>query len=563
MRTIARSLQIRYPQTNTNRDVHVIPEAERAVAGSRQALWILFVSMLFLLLVACTNIGALTLSRAMSRRQDMAIRMALGASRGDILRPVIIECSSLAIAGSVLGSLVGIWAANAIVQLLSEMFPHLPEQFHFSAAVLAFSAALCAATIFMAIAPILRTSSGPLSVNARTIVGEGSGASIRGALIAAQVALTLCLLIGASLLMQSLLHLMQTPLGVDTHNALIFEVRAPVVRYSFAKQAIFFRDLTTSLSQIPGVRSATAGEPLPLSRVYTSTRVRLDDNASVDPPAAEFHDVMPNYFETLRIPLIKGRAFGPQDTLTSAPVVIVSESFARANFPAGDALGKRVRVALGLDPPLREIVGIVGDVRQKNIMTAPQPAIYMAHAQFPFSVMSVIMKTNSDPLRFVNASRTVLRGMDQDVAVGSPTRLENVVSGGISLQRITAVVSAVICALALALTGMGLYGIIAYQMQRRAREIGVRIALGAEPLDVLWLSVRRALVLSSIGILCGFAIIWELYPALEGFLYTVSPRDPIILAAAPLFLLAVAAIAGLVPGLRALRCNVSNVLRAD
>ena len=154
--------------------------------------------------------------------------------------------------------------------------------------------------------------------------------------------------------------------------------------------------------------------------------------------------------------MIRGRAFGPQDTLTSAPVVIVSESFARVNFPAGDGLGKRVRVALGLDPPLREIVGIVGDVRQKNIMTAPQPAIYMAHAQFPFSVMSVIMKTNSDPLGFVNASRTVLRSMDQDIAVGSPTRLETVVSGGISLQRITAVVSAVICALALALTGMGL-----------------------------------------------------------------------------------------------------------
>ena len=545
------------------------PLAERLAEGVRPTLWVLLAAVGCVLLVACANVAGLLLARAVGRRREMAVRAALGAGRGRLSRQVLIESLLLA----ALGAAGGLLLAALAVPLLLATAPHgLPRvtEIGIDGRVLVAGALLALVSgALVGLAPALRASASQprevLGAGGRSAAG-GSGRGHRravGALVIAEVALSVVLLAGSGLLLRSFLRLTAVDTGFAPGGLLVARVDLPPSRYP-APPALraFYRRLLDELSALPGVRAAGGAESLPLGGANPQTLVAVEGRPL--PPLDEravvpFDTVSPGYFRAMGIPLLAGRGFTPEDDENAPIRIVVDRSFADGRFPGEPAVGHRL--LLGRSPTGYEIVGVVGDVRQAGLDSAPAGSFYLCSQQRVVPGMSLVLRTAGAPLALAGALRERVRALDADLPVTDVETMDDVVARSVADRRFTLVLAGAFAGLALVLAALGLYSLLAYTTRARSAEIGLRMALGARRRDVAAAVVRRGLWLTLAGLALGLAAAAATGRLLAGFLFETGTTDPLTYGAIAALLVTVAALACYLPSRRASRVDPAVALR--
>jgi putative ABC transport system permease protein len=572
---IAANLSAQFPDDNEDTGIRLKPLLESVVGNQRPTLLILFGAVGFVLLIACVNVANLLLERTISRQREIKVRLALGASRWRITRQLLTESILLSGLGGVVGTALAVWGTSLIVALSPESLTRIAET-RLDARVLAFTALISLATgIGFGLAPALIISRTNLAESLKE-GGRGSTSSIhtnrtRSLLVIVEIALALVLLVGASLLIQSLVQLQQVALGFDPHNALTFNVAMPVDQTTGPEQiADFYQNLTNRLKALPGVADASVVFQLPLGGGGARAGIQVESK-SLDPDTRTFgvlHSVGPEYFRTMSIPLVKGREFTERDNLKSASVLIINETLARKYFPNEDPLGKRIAVGFSTVPMteetrMREVVGVVADVRHQNLQDPTLPEIYFAQAQMPMSAMTVVVRTATDPHSVINAARGVVQSLDKNAPIYGIRTIEELLGRSVATPRFNTLLLGLFAAVALILTTVGLYGVISCSVSQSTHEIGIRIALGAQGGDVLKLVVGQGMVLTSVGVVIGLAAAYGLTRLMSNLLYGVGATDPWTFAGVAVLLVAIAFIACYLPARRAMKVDPMVALKYD
>lgn len=545
---------------------------DHRVADVRPALWILLVAVGMVLLIACANVANLLLVRGAGRRTEMALRAALGAGRARLLRQLFTESVVLAAAAGAVGFLLAAGGVAALVSLAPSELPRMGEVGLDGRVVLfAVAVSLGVASLF-GLWPAARLARAPLRTmlqgTRRTGGGRGTGLS-RSLLLTGEVALSLALLLGAGLLFRSLLEIRSVDLGFRTEGVERFRVSTPESRYDVEGTLRFFRELESSLAALPEVEAAGLAFGVPLAPGSISTSVRLLDRPEVPPPErpqAALRPASPGYLGAAGLELVRGRWITPADRREAEGVAVLNAAAARAFYPEGDPLGKR----LGMDVtwgfaesvPMT-VVGVVGDVRGESATLADEPAVYVPNAQLGVDLMFVTLALAPGADGAMPAARSVIRELDPALAITNVERMEDVVRREGAETRFYLTVLTLFSGLALVLAAVGLYGVVAYAVSRRTREIGIRLALGAGEADVVGLVVRQGIGPAVAGVLVGLAGSWFGARALRAVLYGVEPQDPLTLAGVTVLLLLVVAAASLLPARRATRIPPASALRAE
>ncbi|HKS41594.1 MAG TPA: ABC transporter permease, partial [Blastocatellia bacterium] len=535
METIASRLEQQYPDDNSNRGAYVVGALEDLVGDVRLALWILLGTVVCVLLIACANVANLLLARATTRYKEMAIRAALGASRMRVVRQLLTESVTLALAGGVLGLLVALWATDLLVALSGDDLPRA-TQIKLDGGVLLFTLGVSVLTgIIFGLVPAIQASRPDLSESlkegGRSSTEGGRRNLIRSMLVVFEVAIAIVLLAGAGLLIESLRRLQNINPGFNSKNVLTLRMGLPDVKYTTEKQVAFYRDLLDRVNVLPGVAQASAVLPLPLSgdRMRISFEIEGRPMAKGDLPTAEFRTIGLDYFQTMGIPLVKGRDFTARDDRKSPRVMIVNSAFAEKYFPGEDPIGKHIRPSISFDedePPMREIVGVVGNVRHLRLEAAEEAEYYAPHAHVPFDSMAIVVKSENDPRGLVSAIQQEVRAIDKDLPVFDIRMLDDYVAGAVAQPRFNTLLLSIFAGLALVLTAVGLYGVMSYAVAQRTHEIGIRMALGAQASDVLKLVVGQGMILTLIGVAIGLVAAFALTRLMSSLLYGVSATDP-------------------------------------
>jgi putative ABC transport system permease protein len=401
--------------------------------------------------------------------------------------------------------------------------------------------------------------------------GSGQGArhkGVRGILVVAELAIAVVLLVGAGLLIQSLWRLRQVSPGFNPQNVLTLAVGIPEVKYPTKKQAQFFQDLTARIETLPGVSSASAIAPLPLSadRFGISFEIEGRPVAKGDQPSADFFTISHEYFKTMQIPLLKGREFTDRDQKQAPGVIIVNQAFARKFFPGEDPVGKHIKPGISTDeddPVMREIVGIVADVRNRDLNSDLRPGFFVPHSQIPFSQMTIVVKTNGEPTSLVNAVQNEVHAMDRELPVFNVKTMDEYISASVAAPRFNATLLVIFAAVALILTIVGLYGVMSYSVAQRTNEIGIRMALGAQTGDVLRLIVSQGFKLVLLGLGIGLTAALALMKIISSLLFGVTTKDPLTFGAVAVLLAIIALLACYIPARRATRLDPLRALRYE
>jgi putative ABC transport system permease protein len=569
---IAARLEQQYPDTNTHKGINVESTLKALVGDVRPALLILLGAVACVLLIACANVANLLLARAMTRHKEMAIRSALGASRFRVVRQLLTESVLLSLIGGLLGLGLAVWWSDLLITLGKEDIPRA-MQVGLDWRVLTFTlgVSLLTGVVFGSV-PALHMSKTELTESLKEGRGFGGGARrnrIRGVLVVAELAIAVVLLVGAGLLIQSLWRLHHVSPGLNPQNVLTFNVSLPDVRYPSEKQARFYNDLTTRIASLPDVQSASAVLPLPLSgdRFSISFQIEGRPVARKDEPSSDMFVITPNYFRTMGIPILKGRDFEQRDEHKSTPVIIVNQSFAKQYFPGEDPIGKRIHPGISTwddeKSMMREIVGVVADIRNRALSTEPKPAYYMPQSQVPFGQLVVVVKAARDPHSLVGSVTREVRALDQELPVFSVKTMEEYIAASVAAPRFNTTLLSIFAAVALVLTIIGLYGVMSYSVAQRTNEIGIRMALGAQARDVLTLIGRQAITLVLIGLAIGLAGALALTRLLATLLFGVTTKDPATFAAIALLLSIVAILACYIPAWRATKVDPLEALRYE
>ena len=567
---IMRQLERQYPDTNAGQFATMAPLAEEMFHDYQPALWTLLAAVGVVLLIACVNVAHLQLARSAGRQRELAIRAALGAGRGRIVRQLVTESVLISGIGGSLGLLVAAWAIGPLVRLAPTAIPRLAET-RIDPGVLAFTLAVSLATgILFGMTPAISAS----RPDPQAALGEGSRGSTAGRsrqrfrtlLFVSEVALAFVLVIGSGLLIRSLARLRAVSPGFQAEHVLALDVAIPDARYPTDEaRALFYRKSVEALRPLPGVESASAVYCPPLTGKCWGSIYLLSDRPAppqAELPSAHWNVIEPGYFSTLAIPLRRGRAFTDADRADSAKVVIVNETFARKWWPNGDALGKSVKQGWPKDPtPFREIVGVVGDVRQDGLDTPALPEVFIPWTQNPMSSMTLLLRVNGSPRSVEKAAMAAVRSIDPDQSVSNVTPLTGYLSDSVADRRFTTLLLGFFAALALLLASVGIYGVVAYGVAERRREIGIRTALGARPADVLALVVKGALRLAAVGILVGGVAALGLSRFLSSLLFGIAPSDPATFGGVAVLLSAVVLAACVIPARSALRVDPNTALR--
>jgi len=556
----------------------VMPMKEELVADVRSMLWMLFGAVGFVLLIACANVASLLLARATARQKEIAIRSALGANRSRLIGQLLAESVLLSLSGGILGVLLAASCLRAIPSITSFDLPRAAE-IHLDWLVLAFAAALSLATgVLFGLVPSL-SASRPDLIRVLRASGEGAhpadpqgilaGVNIRALLLVGQVALSIVLLIGATLLIESVSRLRGVDVGFNPANLLTMRLSLPPLRYDTdQRKTAFFKELVQRVSTSPGVRSAAAALTLPMtgyagSPVQDASKPLLKLNERL---IAQFMDVTPGYFSTLRIPMRRGRDFNDQDTDTSERVVIVDEALARKFWPAYpgglDPIGQRLWVG-GVSPKPAQIVGIAADVHQNLENSAWPESMYVCFAQNPQPSALLAVRTESGPLRFTNEVREHVRALDKDQAISDVRTMEDLVEEQVGQRRLLVILLGSFAGVALLLALIGIYGVIAYSVAQRTRELGIRRALGAQQSDILRLVVLQGFRLALAGVAVGIAGAYFLTSLMTTLLFHVSATDPATFVSVALLFLLVALAASYIPARRATRIDPMAALRVS
>jgi putative ABC transport system permease protein len=571
MRTIVNALNKQYPE-NAPRGTRIVPELDQLVGDVRPALLVLLAAVGCVLLIGCANVANLLVARAAARQKEMAVRGALGAGRGRIIRQLLTESLLLASVGGTLGTALALWGIHAVVGLVPEDIPRLAD-IHLDGSVLVFTILLSLLTgILFGLAPALQVS-GPNVMESLKEGGRGLADSLhrshmRSFLVVFDVAVAVVLLVGAGLLIQSFWHLQRVDPGFNPHRILTFKIDLPYTRYEGVHQTQFFQQAVMRLNRLPGVRSASLVLPLPLDgdEIDTSFDIEGRHAARADQPRTNYSWTEPGYFRTLGIPLLRGRDFTERDDLKAAPVVIINETLARNFFPGRDPIGLRIKPGISngyKESPMREIVGVVGDVKLNGLTAPAGPQVYVPLAQSPLGSMIVVVHTEIDPLSVAPTVRREVAAMDKDLPIYGVKTLDQYLGESVAQSRFDTSLVGIFAALALALAAVGLYGVVSYSATQRTHEIGVRVALGAQKGDVLELVVGQGFKLALIGVAIGIAGALMLTRFLSSLLYGVRPTDPLTFIAVSMILTSVALMAGYIPARRATKVDPLVALRYE
>jgi putative ABC transport system permease protein len=571
MNLVANRLAQQYPQTNSQETtVRVIPEVERVVGNVREVLLVLFGAVLGVLLLACVNVASLSLATNIARRREVALRAALGADRARLFRQLMTETLVLAILGGAAGVALAAWGTKTLVYFAPEDLPRI-AQVGMDWRVLAFAATLTLASgAIFGILPALGASGTNLVEafkEASPTVSEGvSTRRLRSSLVVAETALALVLLTGAGLLISSYERLIHADPGFSSANMLTFSLDLPTPPYTESEAVNFMNLLLSRLRTLHGVRSAALDWSLPFSGSVPSTGIDFEGRSFPpgETPTTRIDAVTPDFFQTMSVPVLQGRAFTEHDDGASPPVAIVNMAFARRYFPNVTTIGKRIQPSFTTTStfPWREIVGVVSDTKLEGFAEDFQPEIYMPFAQTPnFNV--VILKVQGDPISLVPEVRSVVASMDKNVPVYKVESMEDYLSSSVARNRFSTVLLGVFGALALALAAVGIYSVISHRVGQSTHELGIRMALGARSTAVLLLVVRRGMVLVLAGAAIGLAGALGLTRFLSGMLFDVKPFDPLIFGAALVVLGAVALAACYIPARRAAKVDPMVALRYE
>jgi putative ABC transport system permease protein len=527
----------------------------------------------FVLLIACVNVSNLLLARAARREKETAIRAALGASRWRVVRQMLTESLLLSLSGGAVGVLFAVWSLDLFVWLLPANTPRL-NQIGVNATVLGFSLSLSLATgLLFGLLPALTATRPDLN----ELLKEGGKASGGGAklkrtlnvLVVAEIALACVLLIGAGLAANSFLRVQQVEPGFNAERVLTMRLQVPENRYTTMHELNgFYHRALERLAATPGIEAVALANNLPLNRANAIRRVTIEGRN--DDVPTDFGVVSADYFRALQLPLRSGRVFADSDTATSAGVVVIDETMARKYFPAGDAVGKRLRLGDAGNPWL-EIIGVVADSKSNGLERASFPGIYIPFQQRQATLveslvgrrMTLLIRTASEPSNYVAALRQALREIESNQAVTDVQPLTNVLAASIAPQRFRSVLLSLFALVAVLLAGLGIYGVMNYSVAQRTREIGIRVALGAETRDVLRLVLRQGLTLALLGVALGVAASLALTRLMKTLLFGVSTTDPLTFAGVALLLTCIALLACWLPARRATKVDPLIALRSE
>jgi putative ABC transport system permease protein len=566
-----------YPETNKYTGARIIPALDELTGGVRRPLLLLLGAVGCVLLIACVNVASLLLTRAAMRQPEMAVRAALGAGRRRIMRQLLTESLLLAGVGGGLGMLLAAWGVDALLMLSPVDLPRA-EEIGLDGRVLGFT--LLVSLLTGTLVGLVPAWSAPrmdlttsLKESARAATDSATGQRMRSALVVAEIALSLVLLVGAGLLMKSFWRLRQVDPGFDPRNVLTLRLSLNGWKYTKpAEWADWFGRLQEQLHTIPGVRGASVVMPVPLHGLQVFESLAFPFQIEGRPmdknerPRVGGYGVQPGYFQTLGIRLVAGRDFTARDTADAPAVVITNQEFARRYFPGESPLGQRIRLSWSLDgtaPRWREIVGVAADVKGSRLDAAPRPEIYAPFAQDPFNEMYVAVKTDVDPHSIVSAVRAAVQSLDKYQAFYDVKTLDERLGASLAQQRFSMLLLALFAALALMLTAVGLYGVIAYAVTQRTHEIGIRMALGAQTGDVLKLILGQGLKLVALGVALGLAGALAMTGLLKSLLFEVSTTDPLTFSVIVLLLGGVALLACYIPARRAMKVDPLVALRYE
>jgi putative ABC transport system permease protein len=575
MNSIQRDLAKSYADTNaTETAARVGPLLQETVGNVRPALRILFAAVAALLLIACANVAGLLLARGSSRQPELAVRAALGASRSEITLQLLVESLLLSLVGGVAGIMVATLTLKGLLLVIPKNLPRL-DNIVINGPVLAFAIGVSVLTgIVFGLLPARRLA----RLDPALALREGTRTSTSGrrqhrlhsALVIAETALGLVLLAGAGLLIRSFLHILSADPGFNPQHVLTFRVGVSDKSYPEQKRIQLYDQLLSRLKALPGAKDATAAFPLPFSGGNMS--ITFDIQGRPSPPGAgpdaRASVIEPDYFQTLEIPLLQGRVLTQQDDRADAPpVIVINEALAKKYFPNEDALGKRLQTGFDKDDDpakpgkWREVVGVVANVKRLGAAELPLPEYYVPYGQAAVTPPYVALRVNGDPASYANAVNGVVASLDKELPVYRVRTLEENVANASAQPRFQTLLLTGFAAIALLLAAIGLYAVLSYMVSQRTHEIGLRMALGAQRGNVLQMILRRGVSLAVIGVGLGIAISALLTRFLASLLYGVKPLDAVTFVSVSAILLAVSAMASLVPAARAAGLDPMKTLR--
>ncbi len=575
-KTIFASLAAQYPDTNKRFDSSRVNSLlADLTADVRPALIVLLAAAGCVLLIACVNVANLLLARATSRAKEIGIRSALGASRARIFRQLLTESALLSLIGGAAGMLLAVWGTEALAAMLPQNFPRADE-IGPDLRVLAFTALVSLFTgVLFGFAPAWRVSR-PDVVSALNESGRGStetprGRRLRGLLVTVEMVLAFVLLAGAGLLLRSFWQLQKVPLGFDPHNVMTASLSLPEGDNGpqiTTRNAQFYLQLMDRANAIPGARSAAAITPLPLSGADWTTGFDIAGRptAKSDRALSAVRVVTPGYFATMKIPLRKGRDFDPRDKFESPGVVIVNESLVRQYFPNENPIGQRITPQISLDardPIEREIVGVVGDVKARRLTQENRPELYVPHTQASSGTMTLVVRTQMDPQSVLSSLRQNVEALNKDVPLYEARSMDEYLATAVAQPRLNMTLLIVFALVAIVLTAVGIYGVMAYSVAQRTQEIGIRMALGAQRLDVLRLIVGQGARLVALATVLGIFAAFAFGKSIASLLFGVAATDVITLTSVALLLAVIALLACWLPARRASGIDPITALRAE
>ena len=572
MSLIASQLQQQYPETNAERGVRVVPLHKQVVGNVESYLYMLFAAVGFLLLIACTNVAGLLLARVTARHREVAIRIAVGASRWRLIRQLLTESVILSALSGLFGLLLAYGGVKILIALTPSEVPRLHEiGLHVPVFLWTLTISIVTGVLF-GLAPAVQASKPDLNTALKESSGRNpgsfKGSGLRNLLVVSEVAVALLLLVGAGLMTKSFVRLQQVDPGFDATNVVSMNIALPTSKYRQQQINVFYDQLIERLRNLPGVKSVAGIDVLPLSNGNVSSRFLVEGAPFVplaDRPYAGVRVVTPEYFQTMGIPHLRGRSFTEQDQGNTPGVVIVNEALANRYWPNEDAIGKRLGSFEEVPGKQKwlEIVGVVGNVRHKAIEMEVMEEVYFPYKQSPGNFMNLVVRTTSDPASMVPAIRSQVLSVDKDQPVSDIMTMDQRVAKSVAAKRFVMFLLGAFSILALGLASVGIYGVMAYLVTQRTQEIGVRMALGAQKRDVLKLVVRKGMALAIIGAAIGLVASLALTRLMRSLLFEVTPTDWLTFVTASTVLLIAALLASYIPAHRATKVDPLTALRYE
>ena len=566
--TIFSGIQQQHAKEDPGHSVSITPLHERITGNLKPALYVLLGAVIFVLLIGCANVANLQLVQATSRSREMAIRIALGASRWRLIRQSLVESVLLSVIGGVIGFLLAIWIVTWLLLHLPEGFPRASE-IGINATAFAFTFAVSMLTgVVFGLLPAIQA--GRTHVNEALKSGGKasipSGSRLRRVFVVTEIALSLVLFIGAGLLMKSFWRLTNVNPGFQTDHLLTLHVSLPERKFSDTAQVIeFFRRVPEQLATLPGVKVVSAVNRLPISGGDPHGDLTIEDHtfAAGETPAVSYRRILPNYFLAMGIPLLQGREFDGRDSGGQPDVVIINQKMAQRYWPGGDAVGKRIKIGPPEHEPWLTIVGVVGNVNHTGLDAEPDFATYEPHAKRPWSEMTLLVRTTGDALSLAAPVQRELKNAEKDILIEDVITMNRRLDLSVAPQRMNMVLLATFAFIALLLAAAGIYGVMAHAVAQRTQEIGLRMALGAQLGDVLKMVLRNGLSLTLVGILIGLAGALGLTRLMSKLLFGVTPTDAPTFVTVAAILFVVALVACYIPARRATRVDPLVALRYE